>query len=102
MELPSDSGTSTTAANPPQKPSSGLKKLLGPFIVAATVAVKFFAKLKFILLPALKFLPLILKSGGTMLLMIWVYATMWGWKFAVGFVLLLRSEEHTSELQSLF
>jgi Zn-dependent protease len=55
--------------------------------------VKFFAKLKFVILPLLKFLPLLLKSGGTMLLMIWIYTMMWGWKFAVGFVLLLLVHE---------
>ena len=69
------------------------KKSLGPIAVAGVIIVKFFAKLKFILLPALKFLPIILKSGGTMLLMIGVYTAMWGWKFAVGFVLLLLVHE---------
>ena len=39
--------------------------------------VKFFAKLKFIILPVLKFLPVILKTGGTMILTIWVYAMIW-------------------------
>ena len=39
------------------------------------VVAKFFAKLKFVLLPLPKFLPILLKSGGTMLLMIWVYTT---------------------------
>src|ERR1700737_2394703 len=70
-----------------------LKKALGPVAVVGIVIAKFFAKLKFILLPALKFLPIILKSGGTMLLMIGVYTAMWGWKFAVGFVLLLLVHE---------
>src|ERR1700737_406058 len=69
------------------------KKALGPVAVVGIVIAKFFAKLKFILLPALKFLPIILKSGGTMLLMIGVYTAMWGWKFAVGFVLLLLVHE---------
>src|SRR6202011_2321189 len=69
------------------------KKALGPIAVTGIVIAKFFAKLKFILLPALKFLPIILKSGGTMLLMIGVYTAMWGWKFAVGFVLLLLVHE---------
>ena len=54
---------------------------------------KFFAKLKFVLLPLLKFLPLLLKSGGTMLLMIWIYTRLWGWQFALGFVLLLLIHE---------
>jgi Zn-dependent protease len=94
MDAYPDSGTSTTAAHPPEKSSGGpIKKLLGPFIVAATVVAKFFVKLKFILIPALKFLPLLLKSGGTMLLMIWVYTMMWGWRFGVGFVILLLIHE---------
>src|SRR5207302_7234066 len=70
-----------------------LKKALGPLAVAGAVIAKFFAKLKFILLPLLKFLPILLKSGGTMLLMIWVYTAIWGWKFGVGFVLLLLVHE---------
>ena len=70
-----------------------LKKALGPLAVVGVVIAKFLAKLKFFLLPALKFLPILLKSGGTMLLMIWVYTMMWGWKFGVGFVLLLLVHE---------
>jgi Zn-dependent protease len=70
-----------------------LKKTLGPVAVAGALIAKFFAKLKFVLLPALKFLPILLKSGGTMLLMIWIYTAMWGWKFGVGFVLLLLVHE---------
>jgi Zn-dependent protease len=72
---------------------SRLKKALGPFAVVGIVIAKFFAKLKFFILPLLKFFPILLKSGGTMLLMIWVYTMMWGWKFAVGFVLLLLVHE---------
>src|ERR1700736_137052 len=70
-----------------------LKKALGPVAVVGVVIAKFFAKLKFFILPALKFLPILLKSGGTMLLMIWVYTAIWGWKFGVGFVLLLLVHE---------
>jgi Zn-dependent protease len=70
-----------------------VKKTLGPLAAAGVVVAKFFAKLKFLVLPALKFLPVILKSGGTMLLMIWVYTAMWGWRFGVGFVLLLLVHE---------
>jgi Zn-dependent protease len=72
---------------------SRIKKALGPLTVVGVVIAKFFAKLKFILLPLLKFLPILLKSGGTMLLMIWVYTQLWGWKFALGFVLLLLVHE---------
>lgn len=72
---------------------SRLKKALGPVAVVGVVIAKFFAKLKFFVIPLLKFLPILLKSGGTMLLMIWVYTAMWGWKFGVGFVLLLLVHE---------
>src|ERR1700726_3158428 len=69
------------------------KKAFAPLAVIGVMIAKFFAKLKFLILPALKFLPILLKSGGTMLLMIWVYTAMWGWKFGVGFVLLLLVHE---------
>src|SRR5919109_2519298 len=72
---------------------SRLKKALGPVAVAAAVIAKFFAKLKFLLLPALKFLPILLKSGGTMLISIWAYAFLFGWQFALGFVLLMFVHE---------
>jgi Zn-dependent protease len=72
---------------------SRVRKALGPVAVAAALIAKFFAKLKFLVLPLLKFLPILLKSGGTMLLMIWIYTRMWGWQFGVGFVLLLLVHE---------
>src|SRR5262247_2455454 len=72
---------------------SRVKKALGPFAVVGLLIAKFFAKLKFAVLPLLKFLPILLKSGGTMLLMIWVYTQIWGWQFALGFVLLLLVHE---------
>ena len=72
---------------------SRVKKALGPVAVVGVIIAKFFAKLKFVLLPLLKFLPIILKSGGTMLLTIWVYTQIWGWQFALGFVLLLLVHE---------
>src|SRR5207302_10859466 len=72
---------------------SRVKKALGPVAVVGVIIAKFFAKLKFVLLPLLKFLPIILKSGGTMLLTIWVYIQIWGWQFALGFVLILLVHE---------
>jgi Zn-dependent protease len=93
MNVQSESGQLDT---PPYQRAnwwSRLKKALGPLAVAGVLIVKFFAKLKFFLIPALKFLPILIKSGGTMLLMIWVYTMMWGWKFGVGFVLLLLVHE---------
>ena len=89
---------SHTASFDEQHPSrtswwTRLKKALAPLAVVGVMIAKFFAKLKFFLLPALKFLPILLKSGGTMLLMIWVYTMMWGWRFGVGFVVLLLVHE---------
>src|SRR5438876_7031188 len=70
-----------------------VKKLFAPLAVVGVLFLKFFAKLKFIILPVLKFLPMILKTGGTMIVTIWVYAMFWGWWFAVGFVLLIFVHE---------
>jgi Zn-dependent protease len=79
----------------PLEPTFGqkLKRFLGPIGVVLVAIAKFFAKLKFLILPVLKFLPLILKTGGTMLLSIWVYSMVWGVWFAVGFVLLIFVHE---------
>jgi len=79
---------------PPQ--SSGwekMKKALVPLGVVALLVVKFFGKLKFLILPILKFFPFLLKTGGSMLLMIWLYAMSWGWWFALGFVVLIFIHE---------
>lgn len=81
---------------PPPDPEtfgSRAKKALGPLAAIGIVIAKFFAKLKFFILPALKFLPVVLKSGATMLLSIGLYATLWGWKFALGFVVLIFIHE---------
>jgi Zn-dependent protease len=66
------------------------KKAMGPVIA---VIVAFIGKLKFALLAVLKFLPVILKTGGTMLLSIGAYALFWGWWFATGFVVLIFVHE---------
>src|SRR5687768_5042626 len=75
----------------PKKTSlaSKLKKIFGPLLLVVFLFVKFFAKIKFLILPLLKFFPVLLKTGGSMIVMIGVYAMMYGWKWAVGFVLLL-------------
>jgi Zn-dependent protease len=93
MPIYSESTQAETRAPSGEGFGSRLKKALGPVAVVGVVIAKFFAKLKFFILPLLKFLPVILKSGGTMLLMIWVYTQMWGWQFAVGFALLLLVHE---------
>ncbi len=65
------------------------KKLLMPLGVVGALLLKF----KAFFVPALKFFPLLLKTGGTMLLSVGLYASEWGWRFAVGFVLLLLVHE---------
>jgi Zn-dependent protease len=93
--MPIYSESTPAEARAPSGESLGnrIKKALGPVAVVGVVIAKFFAKLKFLIFPLLKFVPIILKSGGTMLLTIWVYTQIWGWQFALGFVLLLLVHE---------
>jgi len=70
-----------------------LKRLFAPVGVALLVIFKFAAKLKFIVIPLLKFFPILLKTGGTMALSVWAYALAWGWRYALGFVLLIFVHE---------
>jgi Zn-dependent protease len=83
----------TNASNPPPPPNGGggkgLKKAAGPLVVLAA----FLAKAKGFFIVILKFLPLILKTGGTMIISIWAYAMLWGWRYAVGFVILIFVHE---------
>lgn len=69
---------------PPREP--WWKTWLGPVLVVGGLLLKFGGTL-------LKFLPVLLKTGGTMLLSIWFYTMTWGWKFAVGFVVLIFIHE---------
>jgi len=99
MPLPSDEPPQpqqpSTFRVEPRQPTIGerLKKLLGPIGTVLVLIFSLFGKLKFLLLPVLKFFPLILKTGGTMILSIGVYAMNWGWWFALGFVLLIFVHE---------
>lgn len=77
---------------PPSKAAEWLKKL-GPVGVALLFVAKLLGKLKFLVLPLVKFGVPILKTGGTTILSIWFYAMTWGWWFAVGFVLLIFVHE---------
>lgn len=81
---------------PPQEPSKPKwQQKLGPigtglaFLLAKAKAVLSF------LIPALKFLKLgkVLLTSGSMLLSIAVYSTLFGWKFAVGFVICIFVHE---------
>ncbi len=106
FNLMNDHGLESASPSPPplephyseppgSEPSLGqrIKKLLAPIGVAVVLILKFAAKLKFLVVPLFKFLPVLLKTGGTMLFSIWAYALAWGWMFALGFVLLLFVHE---------
>ncbi len=93
MPIYSESTPVEARAPAAQTSWSRLKKALGPIAVVGVMIAKFFAKLKFFILPLLKFLPILLKSGGTMIFSIWIYAIVFGWQFAVGFVLLMFVHE---------
>jgi Zn-dependent protease len=91
---PPPAPSSSTWGRPPGPTGwQKIKKMLAPLGVVGVLFLKFFAKLKFILLPVLKFLPVVLKTGGTMILTIGVYAMVWGVWFALGFVLLIFVHE---------
>jgi len=66
-----------------------LKKWLLPLGAVGLLLWKF----KAVLVPVVKFFPVLLKTGGTMLLTIGLYTLALGWKFAVGFVLLILVHE---------
>ena len=80
---------SAAAAEPTGK-SRGRSKLLKSLGPIGIVAVFVLGKLK-LLIPLLKFAKL--HTLVTMLLAVWVYATIWGLPFAVGFVLLIFVHE---------
>ena len=77
-----------TPAPQPRQPPSGLKRYLGPLLVAAALALKW-GKALLLLLPKAKFLT----TSASMLVSVAAYALIWGWKFGVGFVALLFVHE---------
>ena len=81
----------------PSRPSPWWKRAGGLLIAAGLIVAKFAAKLKglLLLLPKLK----LLTTSGSMLVSIGAYSLIWGWKFAVGFVLLLLVHEMGHVLQ---
>src|SRR5437588_3905831 len=85
MALMSES-VDTHGSAPAETLGSRIKKALGPVGVICVVILKFIGKIKFIL-------PILLKTGGSMVLMVGVDASIWGWKWALGFVLLLLLHE---------
>jgi len=79
----------------PIHPGSGRgidwRKLLAPLGAIVLLLVKFGAKLKalLLLLPKIK----VFSTSATMLVSIGAYSLIWGWRFALGFVLLLLVHE---------
>jgi Zn-dependent protease len=92
-----------TATEPPETPDglgpaqdrrpSWLGRLAAPF--AALIA--FFSKIKVVLLALAKVK--FLATAGSMLVSIVAYGAIWGWKFGVGFVLLLLVHEYGHVIQ---
>ena len=78
---------------PVPPPQPWWKKIMAPLVAGLALIANFFGSLKLFLLPALKFLPILFKTGGSMILMMFVYTTMFGWQYAVGFVSLLLVHE---------
>lgn len=74
-------------ARPAERRQEGWRRLLGPLILLGAIALKF--KSVVLLLPKLK----VLTTSATMLVSIGAYSLIWGWKFAVGIVLLLLVHE---------
>jgi Zn-dependent protease len=85
----------------PIHPGSGrgfsARKLLAPLGALALLAAKLGAKLKalLLLLPKIK----IFSTSASMLVSVGAYSLIWGWKFAIGFVLLLFVHEMGHVLQ---
>jgi Zn-dependent protease len=67
----------------PPQPKKSLFQNIGAWLVGIVVAI---AKFKLLIFGALK-------TGFSMLLMIWIYSWLFGWRFAVGFVILLLVHE---------
>jgi Zn-dependent protease len=65
-----------------------LRRLTAPLIMIAALALKF-GKAALLILPKAK----VLTTSASMLVSVAAYSLIWGWKFAVGFVLLLLVHE---------
>jgi Zn-dependent protease len=78
-------------APPPARERPRSRGLGGALLIAVVVIVKFGAKLKalLLLLPKLK----VFTTSASMLVSIAAYSLIWGWTFALGFVLLLLVHE---------
>ncbi|MCA1704522.1 MAG: site-2 protease family protein [Actinobacteria bacterium] len=88
---PQPAGPSPAAPAPPSERKPPWKRITGPLIALGVLLLKFGAKLKglLLLLPKLK----LFATSASMLVSIGAYALIWGWRFGVGFVLLLLVHE---------
>jgi Zn-dependent protease len=94
---PSDPGYSNPfgepiSQTPPRRRDGGLRKRAGGVVAAlAALLAKFWAAVKaaLLLLPKLK----LLTTSGTALDSVAAYSLLWGWRFAIGFVVLLFVHE---------
>jgi Zn-dependent protease len=87
MSIPPFPDSTDTQLAPPQESATDrIKRMLAPLGVAGVLILKFLGKIKFLL-------PILLKTGGSMLITVWFYAMVWGWKFALGFVILIFLHE---------
>jgi Zn-dependent protease len=91
LETPPPAPPHTQLPPPPPERQSPLKRACGAIAAALALIVSLAGKLKglLLLLPKLK----LLTTSGSMLVSIGAYALIWGWQFAVGFVLLLFVHE---------
>jgi len=76
-----------------EPPTNFWRKCLSALGVIGVAILNFGSKLKGFLFVILKFGPAILKSSLSMFLMIGVYGSIWGWRYAIGFVGLLLLHE---------
>ncbi len=99
QEIPAEAYYPPTYVPEPAQQRPWWKGALGLLGAAALLVLKFGAKLKgaLLLLPKLK----LFTTSASMLVSVGAYALIWGWKFAVGFVLLLLVHElgHVFELR---
>ncbi len=77
---------------PLRQPDGNGKKAMGALAGIGVLIAKFFGYIKLLLLPLLKLAPF-LKTGLSMLVTIGIYGSLYGWKWAVGFVLLIFVHE---------
>jgi Zn-dependent protease len=78
-----------TNPNPFGEKKEPLHKRIGGAIVAGLIAIVKFGKVALLALPKLK----LLTTSGSMLVSVAAYSFIWGWKFALGFVVLLLIHE---------